>query len=149
MTLQISLLSLSSPSENGVGIPVILVHAILINFSEIILLFCLFFIELLLKDFSDCQLLNYGLNSLLRDYPILLCISKAMSVNWSVSLSAQVLISRLQKLSVVLACITRFRAEVVGAPWNPPSPPSLSYPQNFNLVSSYNSYKLIMWQNTG
>ncbi len=116
MTLQISFLSLSSPSENGVGIPVILVHAILINFSEIILLICLFFIELLLKDFSDCQLLNYGLNSLLRDYPILLCISKAMSVNWSVSLSAQVLISRLQKLSVVLACIIRFRAEVVGAP---------------------------------
>ncbi len=84
--------------------------------NEIILLICLFFIELLLKDFSDCQLLTYGLNSLLRDYPILLCISKAMSVNWSVSLSAQVLISRLQKHSVVLAYITRCRAEVVGAP---------------------------------
>ncbi len=90
--------------------------------------------------FSDCQFLNHCLTSLLSGHPFLLCISKAMSVNWSVSLSAQLLIAQLQKHSVILACITRIRAKVVGAPWNPP-PPYL----NFNLVSSYDSCK---WQNT-
>ena len=98
--------------------------------------------------FQICQLLDYGLNSLLCDYPFLLCISKAMSVNWSVSVSTQVLISQHQKHSVILACITRFCAEVVGAPWNPPPPPSRSSPQNFNLVSSYNSCKLELCDKT-